>query len=131
MELTFQVVHQFEKELKAFPQNEQDRIISKLNLYCNQLLQDPAGFYRHAARPIVPILKSKMESSLYSIRVTTDIRVLATIDDDPLFDQYIVTLLSVVRRKNLEKSYRRLAKSIYQSDLSSFKTTEGGNHGGD
>jgi hypothetical protein len=72
-------------------------------MYCSLLPNDRAGFFKHATRPVVPVLRSKLQSSLYSIRAARDIRVLATIDDDPLFDRIIVTLLRVVRKKNIDK----------------------------
>jgi hypothetical protein len=42
-----------------------------------------------------------------------------------LFDQIIVTLLRVVRRKDIDKVFKGLAQSIYQKDLASFDESEG------
>lgn len=120
MDVTFEATDAFEKDLDTFASKERLQIVNKINIYCSLLPNDRAGFFKHAVRPAVPVLRSKLQSSLYSIRVARDIRVLATIDDDPLFDQIIVTLLRVVHRKDMDKVFRSLAQSIYQNDLASF-----------
>ena len=129
MDVTFEATGKFEKELDAFPSKERLHIVNKINMYCSLLPDDRAGFFKHAARPVVPVLRSQLKSSLYSIRVSRDVRVLATIDNDPLFDQIIVTLLRVVRKKDIDKVYRGLAQSIYQKDLDSFDESKGQDDG--
>ncbi len=129
MDVTFEATDAFEKDLGTFVSKERFKIVSKINMYCSLLPNDRTGFFKHAARPVVPILRSKFQSSLYSIRVARDIRVLATIDDDPLFDRIIVTLLRVVRKKNIDKVFRGLAQSIYQKDLASFAESGGQDDG--
>jgi len=57
------------------------------------------------------------ESSLYALRVNKDIRIILTVDDDPLFDQILITLLHVVRHSNLNKVFNGIAESIYQNTL--------------
>jgi hypothetical protein len=129
MDVTYESTDAFEKDLASFQMKERTRTIDKLNLYCSLLPADRAGFFKHATRPVIPVLRSKLQSSLYSIRVSRDIRVLATIDNDPLFDQVIVTLLRAVRKKDIDNVFKGLAQSLYQSDIVSFREQEGRDNG--
>lgn len=129
MDVTFEATAEFEKDMDAFPKKERLRIVDKINMYCSMLDGDRSGFFKHAYQPLVPVLHSQLRSSLYSLRVTRDVRVIAIIDNDPLFDQILVTLLRVVRRKNLQKVYKGLAESIYQKDLATFNESKGQDNG--
>lgn len=129
MDVTFEITAAFEKDLDALPKKERLRIINKINMYCSLLDGDRAGFFKHAHRPVVPVLHSQLRSSLYSLRVAREMRVLVTVDNDPLFGRILVTLLRVVRYKNLDKVYRRLAESIYQKDLAAFDEPKGQGNG--
>ena len=125
MNLNFESTNKFEKELKQFDSVDRARIIKKLNQYSELLVADPSSFYKHAFQPIKLVLKGDNESSLYALRVSRDVRIIMTVDEDPLFDQIIITLLHVVRHSGLEKVFKGMAESIYQSQLHS--TDEGGN----
>lgn len=131
MDIIYESTEDFEKDLRSFTDKERARVVAKINLYCSLLPHDKAGFFRHAKRPIAPVLSSQSNSSLYALRVSPGIRVLATIDEDPLFDQYVITLLRVVRHEKLDRVYRGLAESIYQKDLLSFRPEESKNDGAD
>ncbi|WP_170181382.1 hypothetical protein [Chlorobaculum thiosulfatiphilum] len=37
-----------------------------------------------------------------------------TIEEDPLFDQKIVTLFRVVKRDHMERAFNSIAESLYQ-----------------
>lgn len=127
MNLVFESTKKFEKDIAELPKREAERVISRLNQNCSLLKQEPAAFYRTVHRPIIPQLTNGMESTLYSMRVGRDIRILLTIDEDPLFDQVIVTLLRLVRHKDLEKAFKSIAESLYQSALTDF--SKGEDHG--
>ena len=129
MELEFRATKKFEKDMDDLPSRDAKRIVEQLNRNCSMLQQDQTAFYRTVYRPEIPQLKCGMESTLYSMRIGRDLRVLLTVDEDPLFDQLIFTLLRVVRHKDLEKAFRSIAESLYQSELSGFSGR--GRHGAD
>ncbi len=119
MSLRFESTKKFEKELSKFSAMDRKQIILKLNQYSQLLESDPGGFYKKAYQPMKLILKGNHKSSLYALRVNRDIRVLMTVDEDPLFDQVLITLLHVVRRSDLNKAFKGIAESIYQKELNS------------
>ena len=125
MNLLFESTKRFEKELKRFDPKERTRIISKLNQYCQLLPDDTSGFFKHAYQPMKLQLKGNDESTLYALKVYKDIRIIMTVDEDPLFDQIIITLLHVIRHSGLNKVFKGMAESIYQNHLQSLD--KGGN----
>ncbi len=60
-----------------------------------------------------------MDSTLYCMPVGR-LRVLLTVDEDPLFAQRIITLLRVFHRQDMGKGFRGMAQSLYQDDLAGF-----------
>jgi hypothetical protein len=68
-----------------------------------------------------------MDSTLYSMKVGHNLRILLAVDDDPLFDQTIFTLLRVIQHKDLSKAYKGIAESLYQSTL--ISCSDGGTCG--
>lgn len=115
MELIFNSTRQFEKDLERFPDNDRRRIIERINHHTDSITK---GLARTGDifRPVKIHIKGD-KSSLFTMRVTRDIRVIFTFDEDPLFEQRIVTLLRVVRHDDLEKAFRGIAQSLYQNAL--------------
>ena len=54
------------------------------------------------------------ESSLYVLKVLEKLSVILTIDEDPIFDQFIVTLFRAVKQDKLNRAYQSVAESLYQ-----------------
>lgn len=116
MSTLFQASEKFEKDMKSFQGKDRERIATKINLYCSSADADPTLFRQHSYRPLKVLLPNDLGSSLYALRITPDIRVILTLEDDPLFDQTIVTLLRVVRHDSLERAFRGIAESLYQGN---------------
>ncbi len=117
MTIRFESTNKFEKQLGKFPPRERTRIVQKLNQY-SQLLESKAeDFYKHAYQPVKLKLAGDNESSLYALRVNQDIRIIMTVDEDPLFEQTLITLFHVVRHSELDKVFKGIAESIYQNKL--------------
>lgn len=71
-------------------------------------------FYKHAKRPIIFELKKGLESSLYCLKIPKNLRVILVYDEDPLFEQVLITLIRVVRRDNLERILESIGELLYQ-----------------
>jgi mRNA-degrading endonuclease RelE of RelBE toxin-antitoxin system len=117
MTIRFESTKKFEKELGKFPREEKARIVQKLNQYSQLLEQKTGDFYKHAYQPVKLKLAGDNESSLYALRVDREIRIIMTVDEDPLFEQTLITLLHVVRHSELDKVFKGIAESIYQNKL--------------
>jgi hypothetical protein len=57
------------------------------------------------------------ESSLYTLKVSYQLRLILSVDEDPIFGQVIFTLFRVVKHDDLDKAYRGVAESLYQDLL--------------
>ena len=120
MELIFDSTKKFEKEISKFQGKDKSRIIEKINTYCSLLQERPQDFYKQAYKPLIVNLQGEQAASLYTLKINRDIRVILTVDDDPIFDQTIITLLHVVRHSSLEKVFKGIAESLYQNHIASI-----------
>ena len=74
------------------------------------------AFFARAERPFPFHLKGGFNSSLYSLRAGRDIRLILAVDDDPVFEQILVTLFRLVRHDD-ERSYRSVARLLYNNHI--------------
>jgi hypothetical protein len=81
------------------------------------LREDPRGFFSKLQRPLQIHLKGGLTSSLCSMRLDRDFRIILAVDDDPVFGQTLVTLFRVVAHDQLEPAYRSLAQALYRDQL--------------
>ena len=116
MDLVFEATKGFEDDLRKLPKGDRDRIIEKVNEKCQLLLSDRKAFRRGLTQPCRPSLVDGFESSLYAFKVSADLRVIFAIDDDPIFDRILVTLLRVVRQEDLLEAYQETVRALYQPE---------------
>ncbi len=116
MHLDFQITKKFEKDLKEF-KTDKNKITESINKYCSLLAQKKKIRGNGLYQPPNIKLVGNLESSLYVLKVSRKIRVLFTIDEDPLFDKVIITLLRVVKADKTEKAYMSLSELLYQQML--------------
>lgn len=115
MNLVFHSTETFEQELHAFDAALQERTVQRINEVAQAFLTDRQLFAQQARKPYNIPMYNGFDSSLYSIIVKPDLRVILTVDEDPLFDQAIVTLLRVVKRPALYNTYTAVAQALYQN----------------
>lgn len=117
MDLNFQITKSFDKDLKKFGKEDKEKITESINKYCSSLLQNGKIRGNKIYQPHNIKLIKGLDASLYVLRISRKIRVVLTIDEDPLFEQYIITLLRVVNADDAEKVYTSLSHSLYQPIL--------------
>ena len=115
MDLVFHATNGFEIDLKRLPKQDAERVVEKLNGKGIVDVLNSAAMYS-VPNALLPQLKDGMDSTLYSMPIG-DIRVVLAIDEDPLFDQRIVTLFRIVRRQDLDEACRGTAECLYQDCL--------------
>ena len=120
MELIFESTKKFEKELAQFQNKEKKKIIEKINSICSLLETKRQNFFKRVYKPLMIKLLNQQDSSLYTLRINKDIRVVLTVDDDPIFDQIIISLLHVVRHDAIKNVYQGIAESLYQYQIDSI-----------
>jgi len=126
MELLFESTKKFETDLNQFNEREKGKIVKKLNAQCAILENGFEAFYKLVVRPLKIKLNNGLKSSLYSLKVDREVRIILTVDDDPLFEQIIITLMRVVRHQDLERAFRGIAESLYQKNINSISEKEAG-----
>lgn len=119
MNLVFHSTEPFEKARQQFDAHLQAKIVQRINEVAQAFIEDRPLFMQKVEQPYPFPLYNGFDSSLYSIVVEPNLRVILTLDDDPLFDQAIITLLRVVKQPDLYNAYTAVAKSLYQNINSS------------
>lgn len=115
MNAEFDITRHFEKDLKHFSKENKNRITDSINEYAPNFDIEQGDPTHHIYQPCKIQLPEGLDSSLYVLRVTPKIRVLLTIEDDPLFDRKLVTLIRVVNHDELDNAFNAVAESLYQS----------------
>lgn len=126
MEIIYNITKPYEKDFKKLSSLHQSQVVKKVNQYMPLYLTDKNSFHRVALKPhfIKIVLKNNYEPTLLILRVNRDIRLFFTIDEDPIFDQLIITLLRIGKHSDLNNIYKGLAESLYQTYLNSIDYTE-------
>jgi hypothetical protein len=96
---------------------DRQRVSEALVQTYEQLRHNRRALFAKLQRPLTIHLKNGLSPSLYSLRVGRDIRVILTIDDDPIFARMLVTLFRVVRRDELAQAYRSTANILYRGSI--------------
>lgn len=114
MELQFDITRRFEKDLKRLTPKDQDRVAASIDKYASIFDIERGDPTRHIYQPHRILLPEGLDSSLYVLRATDQIRVILTIEDDPLFGRKVVTLIRVVKHDDLDRAFNSIAESLYQ-----------------
>jgi len=113
MDVLIESTKKFEKDLKNLTNTERSITVKKIN-DCAALLPNHQFNYRKLRRmPLSSALKG-YESSLYTLKVSQKLRVILAVDEDPIFDQFILTLFRVVKWDEIDQVYQSIAESLYQ-----------------
>ncbi len=90
-------------------------------------LNDRPAFDRKVAQPKAMNLLDGLDSTLSIMKVqgTPRLRVIFTLDDDPLFSRTLFTLLRVIDHDRIDRTYQQIAESLYRG-LLEVKVTKGG-----
>jgi hypothetical protein len=114
----------FENDLAKLSEDDKAVVIEKINDCASLFTTDKAQLYRKM-RPLrhLPSFTNGYESSLYTLGVSTKLRVILTVDEDPIFQQVIFTLFRVSKHKDIDKAYKSVAESLYQDFLHQNRET--------
>lgn len=124
MDIVFESAVEFEQDLKIYSEAEQSLILQQLHEYSSLLLTDKSCRERKLHQFYSFEFKENYGSSLYSFIVNYYLRVILTIDEDPLFNRVVITLFRVTDIQNVARIYQQVGESIYQSFLPYSQPTE-------
>lgn len=114
----------FDKDLKNLTSVEKNLIEKKVNLVID-LMRAKQSTSHHLSKIHKFHFGADMDSSIYALKVNKDLRIILTSEEDPLFNEHILTLLRVVKHDDLDKTFRGIGESLNQSFLN-----KGGNQNG-
>ena len=114
MELQFDITRRFEKDMDRLSKDDQRRIAVSIDKYAAGFDVDRGDSTHHIYQPHMSPLPEGFDSSLYVLRATQQIRVILTIENDPLFDRKLVTLIRVVKHDLLDRAFNSIVESLYQ-----------------
>ncbi|MEH2175257.1 hypothetical protein [Nostoc sp.] len=117
MDVLIESTKSFEKDLGRLSEDEKAVAIKKINDCASLFPTKKAEIYHKLHRLALPLDINGYESSLYTLRVSQKLRVILTVDEDPIFGQVIFTLFRVVKHDDLDKAYKSVAESLYQGLL--------------
>ena len=118
MDTLVEITKLFDEDREKLSQKELLNIKEKLNNVISNIndSKKPRQFYRLRN----PELKDKLINSLFFFRIDSDLRVILSYVNDPLFNQNIMTLYRVVNKSESESAYKSvfelLCKDFYASN---------------
>jgi hypothetical protein len=115
MNTEFDITRHFEKDLTLFSKENQNSVADSINQYAPNFDIEHGDPTHHIYQPYKIQLPEGLDSSLYVLQATNQICVLLTIEDDPLFDRKLITLIRVVKQDELDYTFNSVAKSLYQN----------------
>lgn len=104
----------FEQDLRRLSQDRKDEIISEINGFVS-LISDSEFNDFHGLYCIPNILDlGEYDSSLYVLRVSGELEIVLTIDEDPIFDQTILSLFRLTDPAKITEVHQEIAAHLYQ-----------------
>ena len=117
MDILYQSTKRFEKDLSSLGAEEKNRAVKAINRLGEETLLNEGSHKLKLVKPLSVELAEDLDSTLYVYRATPRIRIVLTVDNDPLFDEVVVTLLRAVTCDKMHQAFRSMAESIYQKKL--------------
>lgn len=128
MQLVFHASAEFEADLALLDEQERNTVIGELNAVCPRIACEGEAGCSLLARPEELKLKSGCCPSLSVLPVDACMAVIFAVDEDPIFDQVIVSLLRAVPRNHVPAAYREAARRLYRLHLDEPSSGCGADH---
>lgn len=118
MDIEFRSDKKFEKDMDKLEKKYREKVVKDINKIAKYAEMNRLdSIYKELHKVSNFSFLDDDNSSLYLYRVSNDLRIILLFDEDPLFDQVIVTLLRVVLRKDAEKTFKSIGESLYQKNI--------------
>jgi mRNA-degrading endonuclease RelE of RelBE toxin-antitoxin system len=124
MGLEFLTTAAFQNDLTQLEEPTRKQVVQSVDRRGQLAITDREAFQKGLIRPGLKKLAGGLDASLYAMRVGKDLRVIFALDDDPIFDRTILTLLRVVQRDQAEEAYEKTAQALYGERLLNGKKEE-------
>jgi hypothetical protein len=115
MDILIESTSRFEQDLSSMSEGEKDIAIQKINDCAALFPEHKINAYRKLRR--LPLNISGYDSSLYTMQISPESRIILAVDEDPIFGQVILTLFRVANRDDFNKAYQVVVESLYKDLL--------------
>jgi hypothetical protein len=112
MELVFHDTESFQHDWQTYDAAVRGHLATEINDCCQCMLYEPARFDRRVQR-IRPQLAGGIDASLCVLPVE-DMRILFTVDEDPVFEQLTVTLLRAIKNEEFANACEAVIHDLYR-----------------
>lgn len=121
MDIVVESTEAFKQDLKTFGEAEKSTILEQIQrgipLIFGETTFRERRLYQFYSFP----LPHNYGSSLYSFIVNYRIRVVFSLDEDPIFERTLITLFRAVDFQNIAEVYKQVGEEIYRPLLNSSK----------
>ncbi len=114
MDTAFLEDQRFAAEVRRLSSVDRQRVYATIEKLAKSAVSNRESFQRKLQPSRRIRLGDKLQSTLYVARVGPKLRLLFTLDDDPLFDRIMVTLFRLVKADDVDKAYHQVAQSLYE-----------------
>ncbi|MDB9495694.1 hypothetical protein PN441_19925 [Spirulina major CS-329] len=118
MDVVIESTRSFEQDLDQLSTDKKAIAVQKINDCATLFPTQKGSVYQKLRRPLLISGLNEYESSLYTLRISKDLRVILAVDEDPIFGQAIFTLFRVVNCDEINQAYQGIAASLYQEIFS-------------
>ncbi|MCW3109389.1 MAG: hypothetical protein JWQ09_3895 [Segetibacter sp.] len=113
MQIEFDITKQFDEDIKNLTLDDREKVTEKINYISTSLLNGKTAFLENSFIPYLFKLKNGLESSLFLIKADENKRIVASVDEDPIFEKISLTLFRLVDQQDAEEAYKQIGKEIY------------------
>lgn len=115
MQLEFNITQSFKDDIDILSASQREIVGHQIDHISVSLLNGKSAFKENSSIPYIFDLKGGLDSSLFLIRADKNNRIIAAVDEDPVFDKISVTLFRIVDKNDAEKVYREVGSAIYKT----------------
>jgi hypothetical protein len=112
MDILIESTSTFEQDLSNMSEGEKDLAIQKINDCAALFPEHKLNAYRKLSR--LPLNISGYDSSLYTMRISPESKIILAVDEDPIFGQVIFTLFRIANEDDFNKAYQGVVESLYK-----------------
>jgi hypothetical protein len=117
MQLVFHASARFEDDLALLGEGERNIVVGQINEVFHRIACEGEAACSLLLKPEELKLKSGCCSTLSVLPVDARMAVIFAIDEDPIFDQLIISLIRVVSQGDIPAAYREAARWLYHLHL--------------
>ena len=114
MDILIESTNGFEKDIARLSESDKRMAIQKINDCADIFPTQKANLYHELHQLPLPTGLNDYESSLYTLNIAQNLRVILTVDEDPIFEKVIFTLFRVIKDDEFDKAHKDTAASLYQ-----------------